>query len=184
MTQYSIDTSVFISSSFPRIKAIGTSKRGQETVVAAVPAASFGCRRYACVYKSTGCAWTPALQLLLVPPPGPNNIEKTTNTCARGESSVQPKSGETSKRVLLVGFHAIVGPITKLLSGWPRVSLSVKLRYSISTPVLSRSCSSQIGVIALCANPHSRPRSPPISCSKNQFIAHSIRSPKSSASKV
>ena len=86
-------------------------------------------------------------------PPGPNNIEKTTNTCARGESSVQPKSGETSKRVLLVGFHAIVGPTTKLLSGSPRVSLSVKLRYCISTPAFRRSCSSQIGITALCAKP-------------------------------
>src|SRR5204862_6181355 len=40
-------------------QTIGTSKRGQETVVAVVPAAGFGCRRYVCHYRSTGYASPP-----------------------------------------------------------------------------------------------------------------------------
>src|SRR6266566_2305662 len=69
----------------------------------------------------------------------PNNHEKATNTSATGESSVQPNSGETSRRVLAVGFHATLGPITKLFRGSPRVSLVVKFLYSISKPTFRRS---------------------------------------------
>src|SRR3954467_13555861 len=56
----------------------------------------------------------------------PNNIEKTTNTWARGDSSVTPKSGETSMRAQRVGFHATVGPMTNRFSGSSRRPLSEK----------------------------------------------------------
>jgi len=80
---------------------------------------------------------------------------------------------ETSKRVLCVVRKAAVGPMTKVCCGSPRVSLTVKFLYSISTPTFNCSRGSRIGVMTLWANPHSRPRSPVFSFSKNQFIAHS-----------
>src|SRR5205807_2580381 len=109
----------------------------------------------------------------------PKSQEKTTKTSATGESSVQPNKGETSSRVLAVGFHATVGPITKMFSGLPRVSLTVKFLYSISTPTFRRSLGNRMGVMTLWEKPHSRPRSPVFSFSKNQFMDHSKRSPKS-----
>src|SRR5439155_14319843 len=105
----------------------------------------------------------------------PKSHEKATNTSATGESSVQPNKGEMSRRVCAVGFQATVGPITKLFSGSPRVSLVVTFLYSISKPTFSRSLGRKIGVITLWEKPHSRPRSPVFSFSKNQFIAHSKR---------
>src|SRR5262249_26419574 len=112
----------------------------------------------------------------------PNNQEKTTNTSATGESSVQPNKGEISRRVCAVGFHATVGPMVKLFNGSPRVSFVVTFLYSISMPIFRRSLGKRIGIMAACEKPHSRPRSPVFSFSKNQFIAHSTRSKKSCAS--
>ena len=71
----------------------------------------------------------------------PNNIEKTTKTEAWGASSVTPKSGETSSRLFLEGFHATVGPITTRGDDVPsaRSPASVKLMYCISAPTFRRS---------------------------------------------
>src|SRR5262249_25463579 len=105
--------------------------------------------------------------------------EKATNTSATGAPAVQPNKGDMSKRVCAVGFHATVGPMVKLCNGSPRVSFVVTFLYSISMPTFRRSFGKRIGVIAACEKPHSRPRSPVFSFSKNQFIAHSTR-PKNS----
>src|SRR4026208_2608164 len=82
-----------------------------------------------------------------------------------------------SRRVLAVGFHATVGPMTKLFNASPRVSFVVTFLYSISIPIFRRSLGRRIGVMAACEKPHSRPRSPVFSFSKNQFMAHSTCSP-------
>ena len=60
-------------------------------------------------------------------PSPPNSHEKATNTSATGDPSVNPNNGETSRRVCADGFHAMVGPMTKLCSGSPRVSLTVSI---------------------------------------------------------
>src|ERR1044072_5680198 len=112
-------------------------------------------------------------------PSPPNSQEKATKTSATGESCVQPNNGEISRRVCADGFHATVGPRVKLFTASPRVSLVVTFLYSISRPIFRRSLGRRMGVIIACEKPHSRPRSPVFSFSKNQFMAHSTCSPKS-----
>ena len=112
-------------------------------------------------------------------PSPPNSQEKATKTSATGALAVQPNKGEMSRRVCAVGFHARVGPMVKLCNGSPRVSLTVVFLYSISMPTFRRSLGRRIGVITACEKPHSRPRSPVFSFSKNQFMAHSTCSQKS-----
>ena len=51
-------------------------------------------------------------------------------------------------RVLAVGFHATVGPRTKLFTALPRVSFVVTFLYSISIPIFRRSLGKRTGIIA------------------------------------